>query len=235
MIKITPDQIVYFKWQWFTLNATIVFTWVVIVLLVLISLLATRKLSSEFIISRSQNFMEVIVGDIRQQIQDATGQEDVSRYIPFIGTLFLFIALSNLLVIVPGYHPPTGSLSTTGALAFCVFLSVPIFAIQKVGLVNYLKTYVQPTPLMLPFKIIENFTRTLAMAIRLFGNIMSGTMIAAILLSIAPFFFPILIDLLGLITGIVQAYILSILALVYIISASREQDNTTQLQSSQGG
>lgn len=232
MIKITPDQIVYFKWQWFTLNATIVFTWVVIVLLVIISLLATRKLSSEFAMSSWQNFMEVIVGDIRQQIQDATGQEDVSRYIPFIGTLFLFIALSNLLVIVPGYHPPTGSLSTTGALAFCVFLSVPIFAIQKIGLKNYLKTYVQPTPIMLPFKIIENFTRTLAMAIRLFGNIMSGTMIAAILLSIAPFFFPILIDILGLITGIVQAYILSILALVYIISASQEHNT---LQSSQGG
>lgn len=235
MIKITPDQIVYFKWQWFTLNATIVFTWIVMIILLIISLLATRKLSSEFVMGQWQNFMEVIVGGIRQQIQNATGQEDVNQYIPFIGTLFLFIALSNLLIIIPGYHPPTGSLSTTGALAFCVFLSVPIYAILKVGIVNYLKTYLEPSPIMLPFKIIENFTRTLALAVRLFGNIMSGTMIAAILLSVAPFFFPILIDILGLITGIVQAYIFSVLALVYIISASRVHGETLQTKSLKGG
>jgi F-type H+-transporting ATPase subunit a len=124
--------------------------------------------------------------------------------------------MSNLLSVVPGFQPPTGSLSTTVALAICVFIAVPVFGISQNGLLNYTKNYVDPTPLMLPFNIIGEISRTLALAVRLFGNIMSSTMIAAILLSVMPLFIPIIMQLFGLLTGLVQAYIFAILAAVYI-------------------
>ena len=133
-----------------------------------------------------------------------------------MGTLFIFVAVSNILAIIPGFQPPTGSLSTTAALAITVFIAVPLYSIFEIGVVNYLYNYLQPSFFMLPFNVIGEFSRTLALAVRLFGNVMSGTMIGAILLIIAPIFFPILIQLLGLLTGIVQAYIFAILAAVYI-------------------
>ena len=147
------------------------------------------------------------------------GLKQPQRYIGFIGTLFLFIAVSNCGIVLPGYQPPTGSLSTTVALALAVFLAVPFFGVVQGGLLHYLKTYLQPTFIMLPFNLISEVSRTLALAVRLFGNIMSGGMIVGILLSISPLFFPVLMNLLGLLTGLVQAYIFSILATVYIAAA----------------
>ena len=131
--------------------------------------------------------------------------------------------MANLWTIVPGYEPPTASLSTTAALALCVFVAVPLFGILDQGLGGYLKTYTEPTLLMLPFNIISELSRTLALAVRLFGNMMSGAMIIAILLTITPFLFPIVMTVLGLLTGMVQAYIFSILATVYIAAATRTQ------------
>ena len=171
-------------------------------------------------ISRSQNFLEIIVGSVKQQIQEV-GLEQPAKYLSFLGTLFLFIALSNLCTVLPFYEPPTGSLSTTAALAISVFIAVPVFGILEGGVRGYLNTYLEPTWLMLPFNIISELTRTLALAVRLFGNIMSGTMIIAILLSITPLIFPIFMTLLGLLTGMVQAYIFSILATVYIAAATQ--------------
>ena len=133
----------------------------------------------------------------------------------------MFIAAASLCTVIPGYQPPTGSLSTTAALALCVFVAVPFFGIEEQGIGNYLKSYMKPTFIMLPFNIISEFSRTLALAIRLFGNMMSGAMIVAILLTITPIFFPILMPMLGLLTGMVQAYIFSILATVYIAAATR--------------
>jgi len=138
-----------------------------------------------------------------------------------LGTLVLFLAMAALCTILPGYQPPTGSLSTTAALALCVFVAVPLFGIEERGLGNYLKAYAQPTFIMLPFNIISELTRTLALAVRLFGNMMSGAMIVAILLSITPFVFPVIMTALGLLTGMVQAYIFFILATVYIAAATR--------------
>jgi F-type H+-transporting ATPase subunit a len=152
------------------------------------------------------------------------GIQKPEKFISFIGTLFLFIAFANLCIIFPGYVPPTSSLSTTAALAVCVFLAVPLFGIIETGVWGYLKTYVQPTFIMLPFNIISEFSRTLALAVRLFGNMMSGGLIISILLSIAPLLFPVMMTVLGLITGIVQAYIFSILASVYIAAATQESD-----------
>jgi len=220
LVDISPDTIVLLELGFVTLNATIVFTWLVMALIVFISWLVTRKLSVEPPLSRSQNLLETIVDYMRSQIREIT-QDDPDTYLPFSGTLFLFIAVSNLLTIVPGYHPPTGSLYTTAALAICVFFAVPVYGISKMGMVAYFKRYMQPTVFMLPFNIIGELSRTLALAVRLFGNIMSGTMIVAMLLAIVPFFLPVIIQILGLIIGFIQAYIFAVLATVYIASATR--------------
>jgi len=188
------------------------------------SLLITRRLSTGLKISRWQNLLEIIVDGVRRQIQEV-GLAEARKYLGFLGTLFLFIALSNLCTILPFYEPPTGSLSTTAALAISVFIAVPVYGIAEAGLGGYLKSYLEPTFLMLPFNIIAELTRTLALAVRLFGNIMSGTMIVAILLSITPLIFPIFMTVLGLLTGMVQAYIFSVLATVYIAAATRTRQD----------
>ena len=133
----------------------------------------------------------------------------------------MFVAVAAAGTVIPGYEPPTGSLSTTAALALCVLVAVPLFGIEEQGVGGYLRTYTKPTVLMLPFNIISELSRTLALAVRLFGNMMSGAMIIAILLTITPFIFPVVMTLLGLLTGMVQAYIFSILAGVYIAAAVR--------------
>jgi F-type H+-transporting ATPase subunit a len=128
------------------------------------------------------------VTSIEKQIQDV-GLEQPEKYISFLGTLFLFVATAALCTVIPGFKPPTGSLSTTAALALCVFVAVPLFGIGEQGLGGYLKTYTKPTIIMLPFNIISELSRTLALAVRLFGNMMSGVMIVGILLTITPFCF----------------------------------------------
>lgn len=218
-MNINPDAIVVWQIGPIGINATIVFTWIVMALLVLGSWAITRRLTTGPELSRWQNLIEVLVAGMRDQIREVSQQEP-GRFLPFVGTLFLFIATSNLLSVVPGFSAPTGSLSTTTALALAVFVAVPLFGIAREGLFRYLANYVRPSWLMLPFNVIGELSRTLALAVRLYGNIMSGVMIAGILLSLAPFFFPILMQLLGLVTGLIQAYIFAVLAMVYIASAS---------------
>ena len=218
-MKISPDSIVFWQLGPFSLNATLLYTWGVMLLLVLVSALVTRRLSTDTRLSRWQNLLEVLVSGMREQIREVSHQPP-GIYLPFIGTLFLFIAASNLLAIIPGYRPPTGSLSTTTALAICVFIAVPLYGVAEKGFLTYLRDYLRPTPFMLPFNIIGELSRTIAMAVRLYGNIMSGTMIVAILLSVTPFLFPIVLQALGLLTGMIQAYIFAVLAMVYIASAT---------------
>jgi F-type H+-transporting ATPase subunit a len=222
-MRLSADSLILWQYGFFKINATIAMTWVLMAVMVVASRLVTRNLEHRVKISRWQSLLEVIVVTIRKQIQEV-GLRQPERYMGFLGTLFLFIALSNLCTIFPGYEPPTGSLSTTAALALCVFVAVPLYGIAESGLGVYLRSYLKPTPLMLPFNLISELSRTLAMAIRLFGNIMSGAMILAILLTVAPFFFPIVMSLLGLLTGMVQAYIFSILATVYIAAATRARE-----------
>lgn len=200
-------------------------------LLTLISWVVTRRLSAEPELSRWQSLLEVIVTGINDQIRQVSHQEP-GRYLPFVGTLFLYIAMANLLNVVPGYMAPTGSLSTTTALAICVFIAVPIYGVAAEGSLNYLKHYVKPSWLMLPFNIIGEISRTIALAVRLYGNIMSGTVIVAILLSLTPYLFPVVMQLLGLLTGMIQAYIFAVLAMVYIASATSVHQSTTQSKSS---
>jgi F-type H+-transporting ATPase subunit a len=219
-MEISPDALVLWDWGPVKINATILFTWLVMALLTAVSWLVTRRIKSTPEMTRGQNMLEVVVTTVMDQIRDIS-QQDPRPYLSFVGSLFLFIVVSNVLGIVPGFQSPTGSLSTTAALALCVLLAVPAFGISQQGLRGYLKQYVRPTPIMLPFNIIGELSRTLALAVRLFGNVMSGGLIAAILLSIVPLFFPVVMQLLGLLTGVIQAYIFAVLAMVYIASATR--------------
>ena len=219
-MHLSPDEVVFWQYGIIELNATIVYTWGLMLVLVVGSRLITRTLSLDLERSPWQNLLEIIVTTIEQQIEEV-GLRHPERYLGFLGTLFLFVAMASLCTVIPGYEPPTGSLSTTVALALCVFFAVPLFGIEEQGVGGYLKSYVKPTFIMLPFNIISEVSRTLALAVRLFGNMMSGAMIIAILLTITPFIFPIVMTLLGLLTGMVQAYIFSILAAVYIAAATR--------------
>ena len=222
-IKITPDQTVFFQWGFVSLNETIVFTWVVIAVVMLAVWLVTRRVRMGPPISRFQGIVETILGYIREQVGEIT-EQNPDRFLPFIATLFLFISVSNFLNIVPGYRAPTSSISTTIGLALVVFFAVPIFGITEQGLSGYLKRYIEPTPLMLPFNIVAQLSRTIALAVRLFGNIMSETLIVAILLSIVPFFAPVVLEGLGLLIGQIQAYIFAVLATVYIGAATRQEN-----------
>ncbi|HSM25601.1 MAG TPA: F0F1 ATP synthase subunit A [Anaerolineaceae bacterium] len=223
-MEISPDGIIYWQSGWIKINATIVFTWVVMALLVLFSIYVSRKLTSDpKKITRAQNILEIVVINVRNQIKEVS-QQNPDRYLSFIGTLFIFIVVSNLLGVIPGFRPPTGSLSTTTALATCVFIAVPVFGIASRGVLGYIKQYLSPSPVMLPFNIIGDFSRTLALAVRLFGNVMSGTMLVAILLAIIPFVFPIIMQAFGMLTGFIQAYIFAVLAMVYIASATSVQE-----------
>ncbi len=219
-MRLSPDQMIFWQHGFLKLNGTIVFTWGLMLALAVGSKLITRKLSTGMKRSRWQNLLEIVVTGIERQIEDV-GLRHPEKYIGFLGTLFLFVALAALCTVIPGFEPPTGSLSTTAALALSVFVAVPLFGIEEQGLWSYLKSYAEPTVIMLPFNIISELSRTLALAVRLFGNMMSGVMIIGILLTITPFLFPIVMTVLGLLTGMVQAYIFSILAAVYIAAAAR--------------
>jgi F-type H+-transporting ATPase subunit a len=231
-VEFTPDQIVLWEWGVVRVNATIAWTWLVMALLTLGSWALARGLRTGEELSHGQNLLEAVVSTIERQIAEVSGQ-DARPFLPFVGTLFLFIVVSNVLSIVPGYRPPTGSLSTTAALAICVFVAVPVFGIRQQGPRAYFRQYAQPSLVMLPFTIIGELSRTLALAVRLFGNVMSGTVIAALLLGIAPLLFPVVMQAFGLLIGVIQAYIFAILAMVYIASGTRAHVEATRAR--QGG
>jgi F-type H+-transporting ATPase subunit a len=227
-MEITPDHLILFRWGFLELNATIVYTWAVMLLLVTAAWLATRHIRIEGPRSMWTKALEVIVTGLRSQIREITGSHTGDEYLPFIGTLFLFILVSNELDVVPGWHAPTGSLSTTAALALSVAVSVPVFGIRKAGFRAYLRHYTSPTVFMLPIHVMSEISRSMALAIRLFGNIMSGSMVVAILLALVPLFFPVLMQVLGLVIGLIQAYIFAVLAMVYISAAVRRQEESLE-------
>ena len=184
-MRLSPDEMIFWQYGFLKLNATILFTWGLMLVLAIGSKLITRRLSGDLKRSRWQNLLEIVVTAIEKQIEDV-GLRQPRTYLGFLGTLFLFVAVSALCTVFPGFEPPTGSLSTTAALALCVLVAVPLFGIAEQGMGGYLKSYMEPTVIMLPFNIISEISRTLALAVRLFGNMMSGAMIIGILLSITP-------------------------------------------------
>ena len=227
--QISPDQVIFFTWGFVTINATLVYTWLVMGILVVGSMVITRNLSTDRTLSRWQNLLEVIVGAIRSEIREVV-KEGGDTYFPLIGTLFLFILFSNLFTFIPGYVAPTSSLTTTSALAIVVFFAVPIFGIAKQGIIEYLKEYFRPTFIFFPFHIMGEFSRTLALAVRLFGNLMSHEKVIAILLTVTPLFFPVVMQALGLLIGIIQAYIFAVLTMVYIASATQTHEEAEHKQ-----
>ncbi len=219
-MNLTTDQDILWQHGFAKLNLTVLTTWIMMVAMSAGAWLITRRLATGAVISRWQATLEILVGAIQEQIKEL-GVDNPGRYLAFLATLFLFVGTAALGTIIPGFKPPTGSLSTTAALALLVFVAVPFYGVRAQGLWSYLKSYTTPSFIMLPFNIISEFSRTLALAVRLFGNMMSGVMIVAILLTITPFIFPVAMTALGLLTGMVQAYIFGILAAVYIAAATR--------------
>lgn len=219
-----PDEIILWQFGFVKLNMTILMTWIAMACLLAISWRLRRGITSDASPGPVQNLLEVIVKAIADQIEEVS-QHRPQRYMPFIGTLFLYIAMCNLLTLIPWYIPPTSSLSTTAALAACVLIAVPLYGIQSSGLKAYLKNYIEPSVFMLPFNIVGELTRTLSLAIRLYGNMLSGTVVGGILLALVPFFVPIVMQVFGILTGMIQAYIFSLLAMVFIASADQVQSS----------
>ncbi len=223
--QISPDQVILWSWGFVTINVTILYTWLVMAILVVGSWLITRNLSNDINVSRWQHFLEVVISTIRGEIREMS-KKGADKYIPLIGTLFLFICLSNVLIIIPGFVAPTSSITTTAALALCVFIAVPFYGISANGLFHYLKEYFQPNFIFFPFHVMGELARTLALTVRLFGNIMSHEKVIGILLSVTPLLFPVIMQALGLLIGVIQAYIFAILSMVYIASATSAHEET---------
>jgi F-type H+-transporting ATPase subunit a len=198
----------------------VVATWGIMAALALAGLLATRMLTLSP--SRYQAVVELIVGAIADQIQ-GTLRVAPRPYVPLIGTLFLFILTANWLSLVPSVEPPTAHIETDAALGLTVFCSIIYFGVRGRGVGGYLKTFAEPTILMIPLNLVETFTRTFSLIVRLFGNVMSGVFIIGIALSLAGLLVPIPLMALELLIGAIQAYIFAVLAMVFIGSAVGEK------------
>jgi F-type H+-transporting ATPase subunit a len=201
------------------ITVTIIVTWGLMAALVLGGFIATRSLKLRP--TRGQAVIELAVAAIEGQIRDTMGVPP-KPYLPLIGTLFLFILAANWSSLIPGIEPPTGRIETDAALALIVFFAVIYFGIRARGLVGYLKTFAEPTFVMIPLNVVETFTRTFSLIVRLFGNVMSGAFIIAIILSLAGLLVPIPFMAIELLIGAIQAYIFTVLAMVFIASAVRE-------------
>ncbi len=188
------------------------------------SFILRRRLRSEP--GKWQAIVEVIVTTLLEQIEEVT-RRDGRRYLPLLGSLFLFLLLANSLSLFPGLVPPTERLETVIALGLTVFVSVYYFGIRRHGLRSYLKHFVEPTPLLLPIHMLSEVTRTFSLMMRLFGNIMSHGLILSVIVSVAGLLVPIPIILFGLLTGTVQAYIFTILATVYVAAAVEDHPQTS--------
>ena len=224
MLELYDQQIAFVLPYWnIPINWTIASTWIVMIVLMIVSWLATRYLKTGNKVSHWQTAMEVVVKAIYGQINEVT-KSNAMTYLPFIGTLFIFILTCNILTIIPEFKTPTASLSTTGALAFMVLLGVPFFGIKNAGVKRYLKKYIEPSPAMLPFNILSEITSTGAMAVRLFGNVLSGVIIGSICMILVPFILPLPMQVLGLFTGMIQAYIFAMLALMYVSSVHGDEE-----------
>jgi len=209
------------------ITGPVVVTWVIMAFLTLFAIAVTRRLS--LMPSKAQTILELFVGAIDSQIRD-TMQVEPGPYRALIGTLFIFILVANWSSLVPGVEAPTAHLETDAAFGAIVFFATIFYGVRALGLSGYLHTFTQPTWVMIPLNIVEQITRTFSLIIRLFGNVMSGVFIGAIVLSLAGLFVPIPFMALDLLTGAIQAYIFTVLAMVYIgaaLAEGRQEPPTT--------
>ncbi len=203
----------------------VVVTWGLMALLGLGGWAVTRSLTLRP--SALQTVVEMVVGVIEDQIQ-GTMRVRPAPYVPLIGTLFIFILAANWCSLIPGVEPPTAHIETDAALGLIVFVAILYFGVRARGLLGYLKTFAEPSFIMIPLNIVETFTRTFSLIVRLFGNVMSGVFIVGIVLSLAGLLVPIPLMALDLLTGAVQAYIFTVLAMVFIGSALAEAHSATK-------
>ena len=194
-------------------TGTVTTTWVIMAALWLAGWTLTRRLSMQP--GTLQTAAEGIVGTIEEAIR-AVAPAETPLLLPFIGSLWVFLVIANLCGLIPGVHSPTRDLSATFALAILVFLSVYWFGVRSSGLRAYLRHYLSPSPILLPFHVLSEITRTVALAVRLFGNMMSLEMAALLILMLAGFLAPMPILMLHIIEALVQAYIFGMLALIYV-------------------
>ena len=218
MADLSPD--IAFNLGPIVVSDSVTTTWVVTALLAGTAFLLTRRLSDRP--GRSQMLVEAVVGTMEKAIAEVA-PEHARRLLPFIGSLWLYLVAANLIGLIPGFNSPTRDLSATAALAFMVFLSVHWYGIRIEGWRGYLRHYLAPNPIMLPFHLVSEVTRTVALAVRLFGNIMSLEMAALLVLMVAGFLVPVPILMLHVIEALVQAYIFGMLALVYIAGGLQSQ------------
>jgi F-type H+-transporting ATPase subunit a len=195
---------------------TVVVTWAIMAACVGASILMSRILSLKA--NAAQTVIELFVSTVDAQIT-ATVQRDAAPYRAVIGGLFLFILLANWSSIIPRVEPPTAHIETDAALAVIVFAATLFYGIRTNGPIGYLKTFAEPTWVMIPLNLVEQITRTFSLMVRLFGNVMSGVFVVGIVLSLAGLLVPIPLMALDLLTGAVQAYIFAVLATVFIGAA----------------
>jgi F-type H+-transporting ATPase subunit a len=206
----------------------VIVTWGIMVLLVTFVAVVGRRL--ELVPSKVQTVLEIIVSGVDDQIR-GTMQVEPGPYRAFIGAIFLFILVANWSSLIPGVEPPTAHLETDAAFAALVFCATVVFGIRSRGLLGYLATFTEPTWFMIPLNLVEQFTRIFSLIVRLFGNVMSGVFIGAIVLSLAGLLVPIPFMALDVLTGAIQAYIFSVLAMVFIGAAvARETQETSANQ-----
>ncbi len=213
-------------------TSTVVTTWALMLLLSLGSLAATRRLSVD-----SPGLLQTALEGAVQAIEsaiDAVLPGRAGLLLPFVGTLWVFLAVANLTGLVPELHSPTADLSATTALALLVFVSVHWFGIRSAGLAKYARHYLSPSPILLPFHLIGEFSRTLALAMRLFGNIMSLEMAALLVLLVAGLLVPVPLLMLHIVEALVQAYIFGTLALIYIAGGMQSRDSHEDGETAQG-
>jgi F-type H+-transporting ATPase subunit a len=192
--------------------------------LVVSAVLIAFALAVRFSLSRRPSGWQVAAEFVVEHLEGVMRdmfERDPRPYTPLVVTLALFIGTANLLGLVPGMRAPTADFSTTAALAVLVFLAVPLYGIRAQGVRGYFRHYLEPTPLLLPLEVVTEFSRTLALAVRLFGNIVSEELVLAVLLTIAGLLVPVPLMMLAVLTGVVQAYIFAVLTVVYLSAAVR--------------
>ncbi len=208
-----------------SITYAVVATWMIMSGLLMLSWLAVRRFSPQ------PGLLQVAVEGVISAISDAIQAvlpRQADRVLPFIATLWIFIVTANLIGLIPGVHAPTGDLSVTAALALLVFLAVHYFGVRIEGIGPYLRHYLTPSPLLLPFHLISEISRTVTLAVRLFGNMMSLEMAAILVLLVAGFLAPIPLLMLHIIEALIQAYIFGMLALIYIAGALQAQESRQQ-------
>jgi F-type H+-transporting ATPase subunit a len=211
-IHMTPDLMAEFGPV--RVTSTVVDTWVVMAALALVAFVVGRRLAIKA--GRTQSVTEAMVEAVERVVAEVAPTVEPASVVPVLGTLWLFIAVANLAGLMPGLDTPTADLNTTIALALISFSMSHVYGIRAVGLVNHLRHYTEPSWVLMPFHLMAEASRTLALAIRLFGNMISGELIALIMLGLAGLVLPVPFDLLHIVIGLIQAYIFGILTLVFI-------------------